>query len=211
LASHFRIRFAPRLFTGRRSGLDAGFFDQRLQRQAGAISGPKPRKISLFLVNGVKDFLFDQKAKMLRHKRGGRIRFESFEGLFEISDLCTSAAEGLTTYPEEAVFDLNWAATIAAQALRRLREECESRGHRSTCECLRDYLTADRSETSYRHLSTELGVSEASVKRLVRQFRTRYRAVLREEVAKTVESSSEVDAEVRYLCTVLASRPCLTG
>jgi RNA polymerase sigma-70 factor (ECF subfamily) len=44
------------------------------------------------------------------------------------------------------------------------------------------------------------------VKRLVHQLRQRYRALLREEVAQTLERPEDVDEELRYLCAVLAVR-----
>jgi len=43
------------------------------------------------------------------------------------------------------------------------------------------------------------------VKRLVHRLRERYRALLREEVAQTVEGSSEIDDELRYLCAALSA------
>ena len=97
------------------------------------------------------------------------------------------------------------AASVAEQALRRLREECESQGHRRTYEALRDYLTVDRTEISYEHLSEILGVSTTVVKRLMHEFRVRYRRLLREEVAETVEDGTDVDDEIRYLCTALST------
>jgi hypothetical protein len=44
------------------------------------------------------------------------------------------------------------------------------------------------------------------VKSLLHQFRKRYRGLLREEVAKTVESKMDVDDEIRYLCATLSAR-----
>ena len=111
----------------------------------------------------------------------------------------------------EALFDFRWAATLAEQALKRLREECESKGHRRLFEALSDYLAADRGDISYRHLSMLLGVSEVSVKKLIHRFRVRYRILLREEVAKTVKTPEEVDDEVRYLCSALSSGTCING
>jgi hypothetical protein len=43
------------------------------------------------------------------------------------------------------------------------------------------------------------------VKSLLHQFRARYRALLREEIAKTVETDADVDDEIRYLCTTLSA------
>ena len=47
-----------------------------------------------------------------------------------------------------------------------------------------------------------LGLSLGALKTAIHRLRGRYRALLREEVARTVAAPAEVDEEVRYL------RPC---
>jgi hypothetical protein len=43
---------------------------------------------------------------------------------------------------------------------------------------------------------------------LLHHFRTRYRSLLREEIAKTVGGSeANVDDEIRYLCATLSAEP----
>jgi RNA polymerase sigma-70 factor (ECF subfamily) len=59
---------------------------------------------------------------------------------------------------------------------------------------------------SYEQFATILRVSEPAVKRLLHQLRHRYRALLREEVAQTVRDESEIEDEIRHLCSVLAGR-----
>ncbi len=115
------------------------------------------------------------------------------------------SARALESCPAETLFDLRWAATVAEQALRRLREECESRGHRRAYEALSKYLTASRTEISYEHLAGILSIPKTVVARLMHEFRARYRRLLREEVAATVEDGADVDDEIRYLCTVLSA------
>ena len=105
----------------------------------------------------------------------------------------------------EKIYDVRWAATVVEHALRRLGEECENRGRRRVFDVLSSYLAADRQDVSYAGLSKALGVPETAVKRLVHQMRRRYRELLREEVARTVEKSEEVDEELRYLCAALAA------
>jgi RNA polymerase sigma-70 factor (ECF subfamily) len=72
-------------------------------------------------------------------------------------------------------------------------------------DALSDCLGAEREDVSYPKLSKVLGVPETAVKRLVHQLRQRYRALLREEIAQTVEKPEDVDEELRYLCVVLAA------
>ena len=68
-----------------------------------------------------------------------------------------------------------------------------------------DCLGAEREDVSYRELARTLGVAETSVKRLLHQLRVRYRELLREEVAQTVENPGEIDEELRYLCAALST------
>jgi RNA polymerase sigma-70 factor (ECF subfamily) len=72
-------------------------------------------------------------------------------------------------------------------------------------DVLGNCLAAEREDVSYKELSKTLEVPETSVKRLLHQLRIRYRELLREEVAQTVEKSGDVDEELRYLCATLAT------
>jgi len=67
------------------------------------------------------------------------------------------------------------------------------------------YLTAERDEVSYADLSAALGVAETIVKKQLHIMRQRYRSLLRDEVAHTVENPADVEDEIRYLCAALAA------
>jgi RNA polymerase sigma-70 factor (ECF subfamily) len=108
-------------------------------------------------------------------------------------------------WPAERIYDVRWAATAVEHALRQLGEECEARGRRRVFDVLSECLAADRQDVSYPKFSKILGVPEASVKCLVHELRVRYRHLLREEVAQTVEKPEDVDEELRYLCAALAA------
>jgi len=53
--------------------------------------------------------------------------------------------------------------------------------------------------------SAALGVTESAVKNLLHTMRQRYRCLLRDEVAHTVENPAEIQGEIRYLCAALAA------
>ncbi len=113
--------------------------------------------------------------------------------------------EDSETWPPEKVFDVRWAATVVEHALSRLGEECERKGRRRIFDALSSCLSAEREDVSYASFSKTLGIPETAVKRLVHQLRKRYRSLLREEVAETVEKAQDVDDELRYLCAVLTT------
>ena len=192
--------------------LTQDFFIEVLEGKLIQFADPGRGRFRSLLLKSLTNFLIDRKVKSRRRKRGGTIQFIPWnDWMDEASTHEMLSTNDLAQASDETLFDFRWAATLAQRALHRLREECESKGHRRLFEALSDYLAADRGDISYRHLSMLLGVSEASVKKLIHRFRVRYRVLLREEVAKTVKTPEEVDDEVRYLCSALSSGTCVNG
>lgn len=166
---------------------------------------PARGRFRSFLLKALQNFLIDANEKRRAHKRGGNINFVSWDDwMAEAPSQLSVPARVLESWPAERLYDLRWAATVAEEALRRLSEECESRGRRRVFDMLSGCLTADRSEVSYGELAIQLGVGVSAVKRLVHQLRARYRALLRDQVARTVEKESDIEDEIRYLCATLA-------
>ena len=72
-------------------------------------------------------------------------------------------------------------------------------------EVLKEFLFGDRGETSYAEAAAQLGLSESATKSAIYRLRQRYGELVREEIAETVESPLEIETEIRYLVTVLAT------
>ena len=94
---------------------------------------------------------------------------------------------------------------MVEHALQRLREECESKGRLRLFEALSGHLASERGDVSYASLASSLGIAEAMVKKQLHNLRQRYRWLLRDEVAHTVDNPADVDDEIRHLCAVLAA------
>jgi len=159
-----------------------------------------------FLLKSLQNFLSHAHDKRRAQKRGGKIEFVSWDNWANDSPsrLCVSP-QTLESLPPERLFDLRWAATVVEKALGRLRAECERHGRLRLFETLGDHLTAERGDVSYASLATALGITEAMVKKQLHNLRQRYRWLLRDEVAHTVENQADVDDEIRHLCAVLAA------
>jgi RNA polymerase sigma-70 factor (ECF subfamily) len=156
------------------------------------------------LLRSCDNFLRDAALRQDRLRRGGKIEFIRWDDwMAEAPSQVTVSSRTLETLPAEHVFDLGWAVAVVEQALRRLGEECERKGRRRLFETLSAYLTTDR-EASYASLSRVLKLDEATVKRQLYAIRLRYRTLLREEVARTVPNSADIDDEIRNLCAALA-------
>ena len=169
-------------------------------------ANPSRGRFRSLLLKALQDFLTDDTIRKRARKRGGDIKFVSWdEWMAEAPSNFAITAREAESWPAEKIFDVRWAATAVEHALRRLGEECETHGRRRMFDVLSDCLAAERQDVSYSKLSKTLGVPETAVKRLVHQLRQRYRTLLREEVAQTVEKPEDVDEELRYLCAALAA------
>ena len=167
---------------------------------------PSRGRFRSLLLKALQNFLVDDSIKKHARKRGGGMRFVSWdEWMAEAPSHLSISAREAETWSAEKIYDVRWAATAVEHALRRLGEECEVRGRRRVFDVLSDCLAAEREDVSYQKLAKTLGIPETAVKRLVHQLRVRYRELLREEVAQTVEKPEDVDEELRYLCAVLAA------
>ena len=158
------------------------------------------------LLTSLQHFLVNAAERRHTRKRGGDVEFISWDDwMAEAPSQLSISAGALDSLPAERLFDLRWATTVVEQALRRLREECEGKDRLRLFYALSRHLVEERDEVSYAKLSAALGVTESAVKNLLHAMRQRYRCLLRDEVAHTVESSADIQDEIRYLCAALAA------
>jgi DNA-directed RNA polymerase specialized sigma24 family protein len=158
------------------------------------------------LLTSLQNFLVNAAERTHTRKRGGGVEFVSWDDwMAEAPSQLSISAHAVHSLPAERLFDLRWATTVLAQAFRRLREECEAKDRLRLFYALSRHLTEERDEVSYANLSATLGVAETAVKNQLHIMRQRYRCLLRDEVAHTVENPADVEDEIRYLCAALAA------
>jgi RNA polymerase sigma-70 factor (ECF subfamily) len=158
------------------------------------------------LLKSLDNFLINVAEGTHTRKRGGDVEFISWDDwMAEAPSQLSIPPHALESLPPEQLFDLRWAVTVVEHALRRLREECESKGRRRLFHALSSHLTAERDEVSYANLSAALGIAESAVKKQLHNMRQRYRSLLRDEVAHTVADPADVEDEIRHLCATLAA------
>ena len=206
LAARFRVCLPARLFNGGRAGPHAGFFPEDIGTYLAAARRRKSRSVSHALAHVASEFPIKAAEKTRTRKRGGGVQFVSWDDwMAEAPSQLSISAHALDSLPAERLFDFRWATTVVEQALRRLREECEGKDRLRLFYALSPHLTEERDEVSYAKLSAALGVAETAVKKQLHIMRQRYRSLLRDEVAHTVENPADVQDEIRYLCAALAA------
>ena len=186
--------------------LTQDFFLMILEGDLLLLADPDRGRFRSLLVQALQNFLSDNHDRCKAEKRGGGKQFVPWnDWMAEAPSNFSTSIRELQNWPAEKIFDLRWATTVTEQALRHLADECANSGRQRMFSVLSEYLTSDRSDVSYSSLSASLGVPESSIKRVLHHLRARYRIILRDEVSQTVENAEEVNDEIRYLCSVLAT------
>ena len=97
------------------------------------------------------------------------------------------------------------ALQILALALQRLEAEYAARAKAAEFAVLRAYVPGGLAPLAYEEAAGRLGLNLGTLKTEVHRLRQRFRGCLREELARTVTSPGEIDAEIAYLGRVLQS------
>ena len=186
--------------------LTQDFFASLIQGPLLQRADPERGRFRSLLLKALRDFLGHANEKRDAAKRGGGVKLVSWDDwMAEAPSQLSISAQALNSWSAEQLFDLRWAATVAEQALRRLREECQSNKRLRLFETLSLYLTTERADVSYQSLAMTLGITEAAVKKQLHNLRRRYRGLIHQEVAQTVDDPNDVEGEIRHLCATLAA------
>jgi DNA-directed RNA polymerase specialized sigma24 family protein len=205
-----RIYWRPIFLFLRRQGsnpddaqdLTQGFFAHLIESRAYARADPDKGRFRSFLLGALKHFVAHARAHDRRQKRGGGMIL----GPLDTAAIAEADARavGSQAWSAERVYEREWAETLLRTALDRLAEECALAGKDELFKQLNSHLsvTSERA-VPYEEMSLQLGRPITTLRSDVARLRSRYRAILREEVGGTVAQASEVDAELRHLCEVL--------
>jgi len=72
-------------------------------------------------------------------------------------------------------------------------------------EQLKDFVTGDDANVSYREAGESLGMFEGAVRVAIHRLRRRFNDLLREEIGHTVADPADVDDEIRFMLATLAT------
>jgi RNA polymerase sigma-70 factor (ECF subfamily) len=154
-----------------------------------------------FLLMAMKRFLAKEWEKARALKRGGGYRTLPIQ--LDTAETRYSLEPADTRTPEQ-VFERQWAVTLLASVLKRLREEYDREGKGEHFETLEPSLVGDREKQPYAALGAKLGMTEGAVRMAACRLREQYRQYLKEEIGHTVASAAEVEGELHHLFRVLA-------
>jgi RNA polymerase sigma factor (sigma-70 family) len=181
--------------------LTQAFFALLLEKEWLGVAARERGRFRSFLLGALKHFLANEWDKARAWKRGGQVRWVSLDAPVGEDRL---QHEPVAQGSPDLEFDRRWALTLLGEVLTRLEQEYARAGKGKLFGQLKSSLGGDREEVNYAQLAGELKMSEGAVRVAVHRLRQRYRELLREEIAQTVATTSEVEDELRQLFQALS-------
>jgi RNA polymerase sigma factor (sigma-70 family) len=177
------------------------FFLRLLESRAWKRADRARGRFRSFLLGALKHHLADRYRRRQAGKRGAAVTHLPFNEFEE----AVSGEEPLSVSVADAVFDRSWALTMVENALESVAGALDAAGQGDRFKRLAVFLQAGSDNPPYDQLAPVLGLTVAGVKTEVHRLRKRFRQALRTEVARTVSAPHEIDTELAYLHSVLAT------
>ncbi len=180
--------------------LTQGFLARLVEKRDVGGADPARGRFRAYLLGALKHFVANERERASTKKRGGGRAPVSWD---DAESWCaTSRADD----PAD-LFERRWAIDLLERAMTRLADEQTHAGKADVFEELRASLTAEGDARTQAEVGARLGISAGAVKVALHRLRKRYGELLRLEVAATVSTPGEVDAELADLRAALGRTP----
>jgi DNA-directed RNA polymerase specialized sigma24 family protein len=192
----------------RRKGYDAetaqdlvqGFF-ARLLEKGDLVSVDRAKgRFRSFLMAACSHYLANQRDHERAKKRGGGRAVVSIDRMTAEGRYGCEPAHQLTA---ERLFEKQWALTLLDRVIERLEAEMTASGKSAQFAALKPALLGAAERAPFARIAEELGLSEDAARAAAHRLRRRYRALLRDEVARTVDDPALVEEEIAALFSAL--------
>jgi RNA polymerase sigma-70 factor (ECF subfamily) len=178
------------------------FFARLLEKDYLGAADRERGKFRAFLLTCCKHFLANEHDRATARKRGGGVTIRSLD--------CGAAENRYRDEPThdvtpEKLFERRWALVLLHNVFTQLRQEHEQAGKLKLFDELKPFLAGDGPAVRYAQAAEALRLSSGAVKVAVHRLRRRYRELVHEEIARTVDDPALVEAEIRDLFAALES------
>jgi RNA polymerase sigma-70 factor (ECF subfamily) len=180
--------------------LTQDYFTRLLEKPLLANADRGKGRFRAFLLTDCVHFLANARDRENALKRGGGRTFVPIDSAIAEGRYSAEPAHDLTP---ERVFERTWALTLLAAVFDALRHEFESEGKLALFEELKVVLEEGPGAVRYSEIAARLGMTEGAIKVAVHRLRKRYKALLHDQIAATVDDPGEVEDEIRMLFEAL--------
>ncbi len=171
-----------------------------VQKNQLAAVGPEKGRFRSYLLAAANHLLANEWHKRNRQKRGGGRAPIALDGL---AAEARYRIEPVDDRAPDLLFERRWALALLDSVFARLRGEWQAADKGPIFDVLRVFLSSDQDAPGFAAVGAQLGWTDGATRVAVHRLRKQYRDLLREEIASTVESETEVDDEIRHLLAAL--------
>ena len=163
-----------------------------------------------YLLGAVKHFLSDWADRMMADKRGSRQLPQSLNSSAsenrsdkdECTPLDVADPQG---FPPDAFFDRQWALLIVEKAMSLLQAEWQDRGEAHRFEVLKRCLIPPDGREVATEAARSLDMTDGAFKVAAHRLRKRFRQLVKEQIASSVDHPEAIDGELDYLIQALTA------
>jgi RNA polymerase sigma factor (sigma-70 family) len=177
------------------------FFARLLQKKWLREADPARGRFRTFLLTAMMHFLANEWHQARAVKRGGGRECIPLDVLEAEERFALEPRDNATP---AALYDRRWALTLIGRAQDRLRDEQAAAGESARFAVLEPTLAGERTSAGYRELAIRFAVSEGTVKSWVSRLRSRFRALLLDEISQTVGEDQDATSELNELFAALS-------
>lgn len=170
--------------------LTQAFFTSMIERRVDSRADPQRGRFRTLLLTALKHYLHNAEAARRAERRGGGARHEDLDGVEP------TAEQGEA--PEQ-VFMRQWAVTVLDRAMLSLQAETRKAGKGELFDALREFLIEPPGAEDYARLAAAHGLRANTLAVAVHRLRQKLRQHVRAELAETVGSEADLDAEMEVL------------
>jgi RNA polymerase sigma-70 factor (ECF subfamily) len=162
-----------------------------------------------YLLGAVKHFLSDQADRTLAEKRGSGQTPQSLDASpSHRSDRAEHAPLDVADphgFPPDAFFDRQWALAIVEKAMSVLQAEAQDRGETQRFEVLRRWLIPAEDGAMAAEAAHSLDMTDGAFKVAVHRLRQRFRQLVKDQIASSVDGPEALLEELDYLIQALTA------
>lgn len=210
LADLCQMYWAPLYAYARRQGYSThdaedvtqGFFAHLLARDSLANADPAKGRLRSYLLGAFQHYLTQEWRARHREKRGGGRPLIVIDTLHAEENLAANLSH--QDSPAE-IFQRQWFEAVLEKALADLRQEYSARGRAALFARLQEHLAWNSAEARLNALASELKMTSGALRVAIFRMRQRYRELVEEHLAQTVQSAADLEEEIRELRRVLGT------
>jgi DNA-directed RNA polymerase specialized sigma24 family protein len=168
--------------------LTQDYFARLLETNMLASADQRRGRFRTFLRTDCGFFLSHQNERRRALKRGGDRAVLSIDVRDAEGRYLREAVDAITP---ERLFDQSWAVNLLDAVMKQLAREYVESGRGAQFEILQASISNQPGQASYAELARRAGTTEAAVQQAVQRLRKRYKAILHESIAATLDAPDE--------------------